>query len=260
MKIVLSLILFLICNLSLALDRDFDQLDTAFLGAPDTQVAGYHRPTYLIFGKDDLKLQFSFKYRIAKNLNLYFAHTQTMFWNIYDESKPFYDISFNPELFYRVIDNRYDFFRSVDMGYMHLSNGKGGNDSRSMDRVFLRSNILTEYKEHLIGANIMLYKLYNFDRGNKDIQKYMGYWDVTFFISNILKHEKQSLDLELRLFSGSKILKPSQGAYQVGLIYDFNSDNFNPMIYLQYYKGYVENVLSYYKKTEQLRLGLLLTF
>jgi len=260
MKIVVGILMLAISLNLFAIERDFEQIATTFFGAPNSQTTSYHRPTYLIFGKDDLKLQLSFKYRLAKNANLYFAHTQTMFWKIYDHSKPFYDISFNPEIFYRLVDKREGLIRGVDFGYMHLSNGKGGEDSRSLDRLFVRTNFLTKIDRHLVGANLMLYKIYNEDKPNKDIQKYMGYWDATFFISNIITSEKQSLDLEFRVFSGTKILYPSQGGYQVGLVYDFASDNFNPMLYLQYYNGYVENILSYSKRSEQLRLGLMLAF
>jgi phospholipase A1 len=241
--------------------KDFNETAEVTLGsAPKEMAFSYHRPTYFIFGKDDLKLQFSGKYRLAKSINLYFAYTQTMFWNIYDDSKPFRDTSYGPEVFYRLVDKENNFLTALDVGYLHLSNGKGGTDSRSLDRIFVRANAMTKWRRHFIGAALQIQQIYNEDKTNADIDDYMGYWDLTLFFTNIINNEKQSLDLEVRFFAGKKGYNLDKGGRQIGLIYDFNSDNFNPSIYLQYYGGYAETLLEYNKKVENYRLGLMLSF
>jgi phospholipase A1 len=223
------------------------------------KLTGY-RPIYYLFGKDDNKLQFSLKYRLAQKWNLYFAFTQVMFWDIYKKSKPFYDINYHPEVFYRLIENDEKFMTSVDMGFMHSSNGKKDLSSRSLNRIFARGNAFTSIKRHLIGASLMAYYLYDEDDTNKDIKKYMGYWDLTVYMTEVIVHKKQSLNAEIKLFAGERVYNLNRGAYQIGLIYDFRSPNFNPSVYFQFYDGYAENLFDYNKKVAEYRLGVMLTF
>src|SRR5690606_34769127 len=128
-----------------------------------------------------------FKYRMAKNFNLYFAYSQIMFWKIYDESKPFEDVNYMPELFYRFLEGGSKVFQSFDIGYLHTSNGQAEDESRSLDRIFIRSNLASKFRRHDIGAVIMVYGIYNEDDINDHIVKHLGYWDATFFISDLIR-------------------------------------------------------------------------
>jgi phospholipase A1 len=83
-----------------------------------------YMPTYFIFGKHDLKLQFSFKYRLANSIPLYFGYGQLMFWNIYEKSMAFREINYIPEVFYRFLDQKDTIIKSIDVGHIHNSNGK----------------------------------------------------------------------------------------------------------------------------------------
>lgn len=239
---------------------DTQKIVTAIFGDDKNQKFSLHQPFYFIFGDDDLKLQFSFKYRMARNLSFYFAYSQVMFWDIYEKSKPFEDVNYRPELFYRFLEGGSKFFQSVDMGYLHTSNGQSGDPSRSLDRVFIRSNLASKIKRHNIGAIVMAYAIYNEDKTNADIVKHLGYWDATFYISDLFRIERQRMDVEIRLYAGEKGYDVDQGAYQLGFIYRTGSDNFNPSFYLQRFEGYSENLLNYKKKTAEWRLGLMLAF
>jgi outer membrane phospholipase A len=219
-----------------------------------------YNPTYFIFGRNDLKLQFSFKYRLAKSVPVYFGFTQTMFWNIYDGSKPFKDINYMPEIFYRLFDEKSDAFRTLDFGYLHTSNGRKDADSRSLDRVFARGIYITKMNRHHLIFNLMVFNIYNEDPTNKDITKRMGYWDLKATVTRIFVHENQSMDLELRAFAGSQLYDINKGAIQTGLIYNFGSENINPAIYFQTFHGYAENLLDYNKSHSEYRLGFLLSY
>lgn len=217
-------------------------------------------PTYFVMGKDDLKLQLSGKYRIARNFDLYAAYTQTMFWSIFDDSQPFKDINYNPEIFYRIVevDSDTELLKSIDIGFVHRSNGKDGADSRSVNRVFAKANLVTQIGRHDIVADLMVCKITGDERVNNDTRKYMGYWDFIFYVSDLIRHNNGRLNLQFKLNAGANIYNTNMGGRTIGLIYDFGSENFNPSLYLQYYSGYMENLLEYNKNTDQVRLGFLL--
>lgn len=220
----------------------------------------FNQPTYFIFGLHDLKLQFSLKYKLTKSTPIYLGYSQAMFWSIYNESRPFKDINHMPEFFYRFLDEKDNSLKTLDMGYMHVSNGKGGIESRSLNKIFLRSNYLTTYNSHNLDFNLMVFSIYSVADTNKDIVDHMGYWDFKMVISDLIVYDNQRLDLEVRLFAGSKITDLSKGASQLGLIYHFASSYMNPAIYLQRFEGFAENLLEYNQRHSEYRLGLLLSY
>lgn len=241
-------------------NENSDQVVESLFGTNKNEKFSYHQPMYFVFGDDDLKLQFSFKYRLARTFSFYFAYSQLMIWDIYKESKPFEEVNYKPEFFYRLLENQSDFFQSVDIGWLHTSNGQSDEESRSVDRLFLRTNLVTKVRRHQVGAVLMAYTSYNEDATNDDIVNHMGYWDATFFITDLIRIEGQRLDLELRTFAGSKVINFDQGGYQVGFVYRVGSDSFNPSFYLQRFEGYNEYLLHYDKRRSEWRLGLMLSF
>lgn len=242
------------------LQKDFEKTAEKVLGTSANEKFSFHKQSYAVFGDRDLKLQFSFKYRLAPAIPFYLAYTQLFFWKIYDESKPFAEVNYNPEFFYRLYDKSKGSFTNLDMGWMHLSNGKDKLETRSLDRIFLRSSYLTKFKRHNLDFNLMIYNIYNEDETNQDIVNHLGYWELNTFMSDIIRSESGQLALEGKVFAGSKVFDIDQGGYQVGLLYVFNTANFNPSIYLQRFEGYSESLLSYNKKRAILRVGLNLTF
>lgn len=106
----------------------------------------------------------------------------------------------------------------------------------------------------------MVYQIYNEDVTNDDIVNYLGYWDAHFYVSDLIRIERQQLDLEVRTYAGSKVFNLDQGGHLVGLIYRIGSDNFNPSFYFQRFEGYGESLLNYNKRRTEHRLGLMLYF
>lgn len=219
-----------------------------------------YQPSYFILGRDNLKLQFSAKYRVAKTYNLYLAYTQTMFWSIFETSAPFDDINYNPEIFYRFFDYEDNFLRSVDLGILHTSNGEDEPKSRSFNRAFLKTNFITAVGRHSILGDFKLQHIYSKSADNNDIVEYMGYWELKLTFTHLLTHGTQRLDAEYRVFAGKKIINFDKGGHEFGLVYRLGSENFNPAFYVQYYTGYAESLLHYNQKVSQARAGLLLFF
>lgn len=240
--------------------RDTGAIAENILGISTNQKFSYYEPSYLIFGEDDLKLQFSFKYRLSKSHNLYFAYTQLMFWDIYGESKPFRDVNYRPEGFYRLADRMGSVFGSLDFGYLHYSNGKEKEDSRSLDRIFLRTNFSTKAFDYVLGGTLMVYQIFNEDDTNRDIVNHLGYWELKMFVADILTFLEQRVDLQVRTYAGSKVFDIDKGGYEIGLVYNLVSADFNPAIYLQRFEGYTESLIDHEKKRTEYRLGIMLSY
>lgn len=246
-----------VCPCSYAQINDKDYL--AIFRSNSNDTFSLHQPTYFAFGVHDLKLQFSLKYRLNPKIPLYFAYSQIMFWDIYKKSKPFRDINYRPEVFVRLLENDKKSINSLDLGYMHLSNGRDKEQSRSFERIFIRANLLTKIKRHNLGAFFTVYKVFDADQ-NENIEQHIGFWETSLYFSHVLVMGKQNTDLEVKAYAGKHLINFNQGAVQLSLIHNFNSAYFNPSLYLQYFQGYAESLLSYEVKKSELRLGLMLYF
>lgn len=250
----------LVCFWTPQLHAAVPNISEAVVGAKPKVRFSLHRPTYFIFGDDDLKIQYSFKYRLAKSLPIYFAFSQLMFWDIYEESKPFEEVNYNPEVFYRLINKEAQALHTVDLGMDHMSNGKDDIETRSLDRIFVRANYLSTFKRNNLNFNLMVYYLYNQDETNKDIVNHLGFWELTALLSDVVVFDNGRLGIELRTFAGSKVYDLDQGGFQTGLIYEHKNENFNPSIYIQRFEGYSESLQKYNIKRTEYRIGLSLTF
>lgn len=241
-------------------NKEIQAASKAIFGIDPKNKFSLYQPSYFIFGRNNLKIQFSAKYRVAKTYNLYLGYSQVMFWNIYDKSAPFEDINYNPELFYRILESDRKFIRSIDLGYHHTSNGQEGEKSRSIDRVFLKTNFATNFGRNNILGEFKLQSIFNKDVTNRSIIERMGFWELKLIVTHVLVHDSQRIDVEYRFFSGKKVVDLGNGGREIGLIYRLGSDNFNPAFYLQYYSGYAETLINYDKNVNEVRAGLLLFF
>lgn len=241
-------------------NKEVQETSNAIFGIDPKNKFSLYQPSYFVFGKDDLKMQFSAKYRVAKNYDLYLGYTQVMLWKVYDQSAPFEDINYNPEVFYRLVEGDTKFIRSIDFGYHHTSNGEEGEKSRSIDRLFLKTNIATNFGRNNVLGEFTLQNIYSKAAANKDIVDHMGFWELKLIVTHVLVHDTQRIDVLYRFFAGKSVVNVGKGGRELGLIYRLGSENFNPAFYLQYYSGYAETLLHYNQKISQVRVGLLLVF
>lgn len=242
------------------MDKEIEKVSKNLFGIDPRNKFSIYQPNYFVFGKENLKMQFSGKYRLAKSFDIYLAYTQTMFWSIYAQSAPFDDINYSPEVFYRLVEGDQKFIRSVDFGMTHTSNGEDGAKSRSINRVFLKTNVATSFGRNNVLAELKLQHIYSKADANKYIIDHMGYWEMKFIVTHLLVSGESRLDAEYRFFAGKSVVNLGKGGREIGLVYHLGGDNFNPAFYLQYYSGYAESLLHYDQKISQARLGLLLFF
>lgn len=165
--------------------------------SPDTDLERFasafspYEPNYFSIGSrgpTNARFQVSMKFRLF-NPNtktpflekLYLSYSQTSIWNLSASSKPFYDSSYRPGLFF--LDeaiSQWPFAGSrlgFQAGLEHESNGKDGTESRSINIAYVKPTFTLP----LAGNYFVSYapKVYGYlDReDNPDIAEYRGYAD-----------------------------------------------------------------------------------
>ncbi|CAA6807639.1 MAG: Phospholipase A1 precursor (EC; Outer membrane phospholipase A [uncultured Sulfurovum sp.] len=216
----------------------------------------------------EAEYQFSFQKPLTYNLFgwnefISLAYTQHVWWKIYDDSSPFRETNYMPEVFMMLptsdaIDEQY-YLKGIKFGYRHQSNGQEGYQSRSWDRLFLTG--LWQYDNLFIKAETW-YRLPEEDKSsafyagtdpksngddNPDILDYMGHGEVT---GTYLWGEKQ---LSLMLRNNFKFHK-NRGAIKINYTQPFINSS-NTYWYLNLFSGYGESMIDYNQNIHKISLG-----
>jgi outer membrane phospholipase A len=229
-----------------------------------------HLPNYFIYGAGNepaAKFQLSFKYRVLTfgdasadrpRPSLQLAYTQRSLWDVRQRSAPFYDASYMPEVFVEWSKPASDVgswfsFLGWASGYRHESNGRDGDDSRSVDVVYARAHfaagsprawyavVAPEIWQHVARG-----------RRNSDVEDYRGHgrlylvvghgagpsvlWTVT--PEHGLDHLTHQLDLSIPI-----------GVRRLDLA---------TYVQVQYFDGYAESLRDYTHESRSLRVGFAL--
>jgi outer membrane phospholipase A len=236
----------------------------------DAQRLSFNEPMYLMFGGHDganAKFQISFKYRLfegenptSKSVldNLYFAYTQFSLWDLHDESRPFRDTNYRPSLYYYLSDtgvkNSVISRLSLATGFEHESNGRDGDQSRSVNTLFLKPTMY--FGDQTDWHWRVAPKVYAYvgKSDNEDIAHYRGYMDLLVaygrpdsweFAATLRKGTRKgygSVDAQLT-YPLARLLPGTAGYLMAG-----------------YFYGYGESLLDYNQKTPwQFRIGYALS-
>lgn len=227
-----------------------------------------HEPTYFVFGgeKPAAKFQLSFKYRLLNDRGplarrapllrgLHFGYTQRSVWDITSDSSPFYDSSYLPELLFESLardTGRHSGFTwlGYHVGVQHESNGRSGDDSRSLNTFYVRPAFAFG---DLDGWRLILRPKFFVYLGsssdNDDIRKYRGYSELRAIFG---RNNRLSLSLTGRI--GADFEK---GSAQFDLSYptEFLTGNLAVYLLAQYWTGYGESLLSYDRRSSTVRFG-----
>lgn len=218
-----------------------------------------HLPFYFVYGEPLSKLQISFKTPIVRKLSFYFAYTQAMFWSLSEQSKPFRDLTYNPELFYRWANKHWGILESVDFGlFSHNSNGKKDFDSRSYDKQYLRFNFAREGRRWVTRFSTEFAYLNHFDGTNRDIQNYIGPLALSISFIQLFDAYIDKSEVSLKASPGGKFAGEwGRGGYQVSWAFRLGKIDIVPAFYLQYYHGFAETLLNYNEDVDEFRGGLI---
>ena len=226
-------------------------------GEPELISLYKYKPMYFIMGNPYTKIQVSFKARLSKNIPIYFAYSQLMFWNLFISSPYFHDINYDPLLFYRfMIDHEKDQWIDV-IPWEHESNGKGGELERAWDRFAVMYNV-----SHRLGEKSRLHwsiKAWipiRYNPNNKDLADYRGLWELNLTLQDFLGDFFAFDDVIFRLYPGGESqLDPFRGGQELTLRSSFHRTKFLPMIVGQIFHGFGESLLDYTEERWGFRIG-----
>lgn len=243
-----------------------------------------HRPNYLLpfsysthpdstpFGEDadlqhvEVQFQLSLKVLVVENLfgdngHLSFAYTNHSFWQAYNrgDSSAFRETNHEPELLL-TFENDWKVFGARNSANQfvlnHQSNGRGGDLSRSWNRVMFNS--IWE-KDNFVLSLMPWYRIPEDKKknpgdtegdDNPDIEKYLG----NFELRGIYQVEHgQTISLLLR----NNLRSDNRGALEAA--YSFAIGDTKLRGYLKYFNGYGESLIDYNHHTQSFGVGFLIS-
>lgn len=242
------------------------------LAAPPTAFENFrnaimpYEPVYFDVGSKggrNARYQVSLKYRFFTpkdperpdfSDNFYLGYTQTALWDLHSDSRPFVDTSFKPSLFWRKDalwqSPQKDMFFGLASGVEHESNGKGGDDSRSLNFFYVQP----EFNYRFDGGSTLTFaprvKTYFGINNNPDYADYAGHVDWKL---------RWAQDNGLVLTGLYRQGHEGRSTTQLEAAWPLRRTplNMNGYLHVQYFKGYGETLLGYQHKSEpQVRLGI----
>ena len=223
-----------------------------------------HKPMYLMpltYSPDyagrntEVVFQISAKQRLF-NRNLYLGYTQKSFWQLYnkDDSSPFRETDYNPEVFYRWTPDPERFHHwGADFGFEHESNGKELPDSRSWNRLYIAPF-------HARGKHLAYLKFWHRLRekpknapddpkgdDNPDIDRYYGFTEI--LLQRQLGRQQQAA-LMLR---GN----PGSGRGAVSFNYSWPNSDDSLFYSVNLWHGYGESLIDYNTSVTRVGVGIL---
>jgi phospholipase A1 len=216
----------------------------------------------------EVKFQFSVKTPIWDKIydspfSLYFAYTQVSFWQAYngDFSSPFRETNYEPEIFLSWLgdipigDDWH--LNVVDFSLVHQSNGRGGNISRSWNR--LSSNLIFANQNKAFIFHPW-YRIPEDDQvagepldpsldNNPDITDYMGHGEMLF----IYKYDNSTFSFKSRNNLESNF---SRGAVEASWSFPIHNKMKG---YVQIFSGYGQNMIEYNMHNTAIGIGFSLT-
>ena len=228
-----------------------------------------YKPMYFLFGVDpgleQSKFQLSFKFRLfnpegllARNApwlsDFYLAYSQRSIWDLKNDSKPFDDTSYMPEMFYQLPKIDLDIDRvstfGIRTGFQHESNGEGGDASRSTNYLYIKPilgiHLVDRY--HLkIAPKIFTY-VANDDDTNADLNDYRGYFDLEVGIV-----DPKGLALKSHLWWAREgVTVQADASYPMTRML---GESLNLYLHAQYFSGYAETLGRFNERNHAFRLG-----
>lgn len=208
------------------------------------------------FREGEAKFQLSIKKAIFEDLfgskiSLNFGYTQTAWWQLYADSAPFRELNYAPEVFLSRTFEHTGSLKNISIGFLHQSNGKDDEnmESRSWNRAYFK---LT-YKIGRVAIQPRIWYIVPESslEGNRDIAKYLGYFDakITYLGKDVFV--QATLRNSLRF-------PHNRGAIELNAGYDLFDNGI--LWFVQYFNGYGESLIEYQKHINKLSVGILVAY
>lgn len=226
-----------------------------------------YKPMYFAVGtrgETTARFQISAKYRLFNppagreasfGENFYLGYTQVSLWDLEGDSKPFIDTTFNPSVFW-LSDNMWtspeqNWRLGLNTGVEHMSNGKDGEDSRSLNDAYIQPAINYRFD----GGSTLTFApkvkaYFAVANENSDYRDYAGFVDW-----NLRWAQDNGAVVSAMYRQGASRHRTTQLDFAWPLRRTFL--NMNGYLHLQYFNGYGETLLGYNQRNEsQFRIGL----
>lgn len=202
----------------------------------------------------ETQFQFSLEKPLIHNLFnqneiISFAYTQKSFWQTFEESAPFRENNYEPELFLTIpYDNEY--LKSYKIGLNHQSNGRGGLESRSWNRAYIEG---TFQLDSLLIKPKVWYRIPESKDDNPEIVDYLGYGELNL----VYAYKKHQFDLLLRNNFKNENKSGVDLTWTFPLPFIENQKNVYGMI--NYFNGYGNSLIDYDRQVNKIGFGIALT-
>lgn len=226
-----------------------------------------YKPVYFDIGtrgQTTARFQISAKYRLFSpsgnrpatwGENFYLGYTQTSLWDLQGDSMPFIDTTFNPSLFW-LSDNMWQsesqsWRLGLNTGVEHNSNGKAGDDSRSVNDAYIQP----QFNYRFDGGSTLTFApkvkaYFGVASENSDYADYAGRVDW-----NLRWAQDNGAVVSAIYRQGDQRRRTTQLDFAWPLQRTWL--NMNGYLHLQYFNGYGETLLGYNQRNEsQFRIGL----
>jgi len=226
-----------------------------------------YEPVYFSVGTRGMttaRFQLSAKYRLFNPApgtqpgfaeNLYLAYTQRSLWDLEGDSKPFIDTTFNPSAFW-LNDNLWtsesqNWRFGGQVGVEHRSNGKDGEDSRSVNNTFLQPSLAYRFDGgSTLAFSPRIRQYFKVAKENSDYSDYAGHvdWNLRFThasgaVASVMYQQGERKRRTTQLDLAWPLAKTWL--------------DMNGYLHLQYFNGYGETLLGYNERNRsQFRIGL----
>ena len=244
--------------LPLSYSKDKPNRVSPTLGSRPTGFEEYNENTEVVF---QLSLKKTLSYDLfGWNEFINAAYTQKVWWQLYDESGPFRETNYQPEIFMTIpttesLDQSIG-LKAVKLGFLHESNGQEGYRSRSWNRLyadgmwqwdnlFLSTRVWYRIKEDAkpdwyyeqTEHDPVIIQQFSDGDDNPDIEDYLGYGDIKLDYL----YGKNHFGLMLR---NNLDFDDNKGAVELTYSYPFfNSPDSS--WYVKVFTGYGESLIDY---------------
>jgi outer membrane phospholipase A len=187
---------------------------------------------------------------------LYFSYSQTSFWDLHDDSSPFIDNSYRPELWWHQggMPNLLLDTSELDLegGFGHESNGTEGSQKVAMNFVFVRPvarwDVDDIWRVHVEPRLRQFVGSLNY---NPDIARYRGLFSL---YADVGRHDGLKV-------SGTAVIGSlmTRGSWQMDLSYPLVGITHgwvNVYVYGQWFDGFAEDLRLYHQRSDRFLLGL----
>lgn len=204
----------------------------------------------------ETKFQLSFQKSLSDNLlglheTFAIGYTQTSWWQTAENSAPFRETNYQPEIF--MVMPHFDtesFIKAYQFGLLHESNGRDIPQSRSWNRVYAKAYLQLG---GLIVSPRVWYRIPEdaLDDDNPNIEEYLGYGDLELLYPwgvhtfRIIARHNMNFD------------STQKGSAQ--LDWTFPMWDKNLFGYIQLFSGYGESLIDYNKRSDRIGIGFALS-